>query len=161
MERCAWMVVLVLFSLTAGCRGGVNQVVSDHAQQDAVRKAEKSQAAERRIALAGDVRVAVGARLGMQDEAAGQLVVTIIGEQERLSGVKDPSTGLCVVMGLKDDSWSVMMMGTTLDPHVGSAMGRPYIEGTTVGDQNNLSLLHEWIAENCAATVPTKDAAAE
>ena len=148
---------MVFGLLAAGCDGGVNQVVNDHAQHDGVRKAEKRQAADRRAVKADAVRDAVRAKLGMPEAAASQLSVTIIPEQERLAGAKDPSTGLCVVLGLKDDAWTVFKMGTTLDPVIVKAMGNEYISGGTVGDAMNAANLGQWVAENCAPSAPRKD----
>mgnify|MGYP004220280975 CR=1 FL=1 len=96
------------------------------------------------------------AKLGMP-AAASQLSVTIIPEQERLAGDKDPSTGLCVVLGLKDDAWTVFKMGTNLDPVIVRAMGDEYISSGTVGDAMNAVNLHHWVAENCAPSTPSKD----
>ena len=132
-----------------GCDGGVNQVVSDHSQKDATIKSQKRQDATAKAKAAEAIRSTIQEKLGMPDATIAGLTVEVMPEAMLLAGAKDPTTGLCIVLGTKEGSWTILQMGTTLDRFmVQTAAGELVHDGTVGSGVDPVSLGH-WTHENC------------
>jgi hypothetical protein len=141
---------LVLLVGGVCCDGGVNQVVNVHSQKDALVKSQKRQDAKAKAKAAEAIRRTLKEKLGMPDATIAGLTVEVMPEAMLLAGAKDPTTGLCIVLGTKEGGWTILQMGTTLDRFMVKAAAWELIGNDgTVGSGIDPANLGHWTHENC------------